>query len=538
VAVPARAAAYSSGSASIDGLERFFRTTLQANRKEFQGSFTRVQGFRAGAGYPQVWVRDSATILPLSRWLYPRGYLSSWLEEHLAHQQPDGSLFDWIAQGEASQFNKWAPGARDLFHSGTLAISGDKNTTEADQETSAVDAAYQVYRATGDANWLKKPIRGSSVIERCAAALRFVLEHRYDTRLGLATSAFTADWGDVSAAWGDQRAIYLDANTPLVAGLYTNALLCRAMSQLAQMYEALGNEARTGEWRAQAELTKRNLNRHFWQPELGFYRMHIVLVRGRLPASAQDDGLFALGGNTLAVLAGVASEEQARRIFDVAETRRRRYQLTSVAGVLLPPFPEGVFLHPALATPWQYQNGGQWDWFAGRFVLAEFERGFSRRATEHLEQLARRVVAAGGCYEWFTREGAPRGSARYSGSASALALALYEGLFGVELAGGVLDLDVRLRGRSGSVALEQPATGATLSYRYRAEPLKLSLDVQTSARPGRLRIALPEGARALDVRRRGAKLAFRTETRGEDRYVVIPGMTIHDALEVHVARRP
>jgi hypothetical protein len=245
-----------------------------------------------------------------------------------------------------------------------------------------------------------------------------------------------------------------------------------------------------------------------------------------------------MGGNAMAVLAGVASDAQSRRIFDAAEALRRRYQLATIAGVLLPPFPEGVFPHPALAAPWRYQNGGQWDWFAGRLVLAEFERGFSRRATEHLEQIARRVVAADGCYEWFTREGLPRGSARYSGSASALAMAVYGGLYGVDLAGGVLNLDVRLGERSGRVELAQPATATTLSYRYRADGLRLSLELSTNARPGRLRIALPYGLRATELLRRGAKLALQTETRGEDRYVVIPEMKADDAIEVGLAKGP
>ena len=92
------------GDPAIDALQDLFRPTLESNRKEFQGRFTRVQGFRAGAGYPQLWVRDSSGLAPLSRWLYPRGYLTSWLEEMLAHQQPDGALFDWIAAGELGLF--------------------------------------------------------------------------------------------------------------------------------------------------------------------------------------------------------------------------------------------------------------------------------------------------------------------------------------------------------------------------------------------------------------------------------------------------
>jgi Mannosylglycerate hydrolase MGH1-like glycoside hydrolase domain len=532
--------AYAMGDPAIDALQDVFRPTLESNRKEFQGRFTRVQGFRAGAGYPQLWVRDGAGLAPLSRYLYPRGYLTSWLEEMLAHQQPDGSLYDWIAAGRVELFNQWAPHARELFQSGPLAISADKNTTEADQETSAVDAAFRAWRATGDNNWLKRSILGSSVIERCASAVRYLTHERYDTRLGLVTSAFTADWGDVSLAYGDQRAIYLDDATPLVAGLYTNSLVARAMAQLGDMYAAIGNATRASEWRAQADLMRRKINRHFWQADLGFYRMNLVL-RGspRVPPVGETDGILALGGNSMALLAGIPSDAQARRLFDVAESRRLRFGLTTVSGVLLPPFPDGVFLHPALAREWQYQNGGQWDWFGGRFVLAEYERGYSRRATAHLAAIAQRVVAAHGAHEWHTREGDPKGSGRYSASAAALAEAVYEGLFGVKLVRGVLSLDIRLLDRTGRIELRQPATTTRVAYRYRFDPRtrRINLDAETNARLGRVRLVLPPGLRAREVLRAGRAIRFNSEARGDDRAVSVPGGTSPVRLEVRLSPR-
>lgn len=530
--------AYAMGDPAIDALQDLFRPTLESNRREFQGRFTRVQGFRAGTGYPQLWVRDSSSLVPLSRWLYPRGYLTSWLEEMLAHQQPDGALYDWIAAGEVGLFNKWAPNARQLFRSGTVAISADKNTTEADQETSAVDAVWRAWRVTGDSGWLNKPILGSSVIERCASAVRYLTHERYDARLGLVTSAYTADWGDVSVAYRDQRAIYLDDATPLVAGLYTNSLVARAMAQLGDMYAAIGNTARAAEWRAQADVMRRRINRHLWQPQAGFYRMNLVLRGGRVPPAAQTDRLLALGGHTMALLAGVPSDAQATRLFDVAEGRRLRYGLSTVSGVLLPPFPDGTFLHPALAREWQYQNGGLWDWFGGRFVLAEFERGHSRRALQHLAAIAQRVVASGGAYEWHTRDGEAKGSARYSATAAALAEAVYSGLFGVKLAGGVLDLDVRLLDRTGRIELQQPATQTRLAYRYRFEPVtrRITLEAETNARTGRVRIVVPPGLRASEVRRAGQRVPFTAETRGEDRAISLPAGASPIRIEVRMLR--
>lgn len=540
VAAQAPVRAYAMGDPAIDAMQDVFRPTLESNRKEFQGRFTRVQGFRAGSGYPQLWVRDSSGLAPLTRYLYPRGYLTSWLEEMLAHQEPSGAVFDWIAAGELRLFNQWAPQARELFRSGTVAISADKNTSEADQEASAVDAAWRAWRATGDDNWLKRPILGSSVVERCAAGIRYLTRERYDARLGLVTSAYTADWGDVSVAYGDQRAIYVDPATPLVASLYTNSLVARSMAQLGDMYAALGNTARAAEWRAQADLMRRKINRHFWQAGPGYYRMNIVVRPGaRVPPVAESDAIFALGGHTMALLAGVPSDAQALRVLDVAEARRRRFGLATVSGSLLPPFRDGVFLHPALAREWQYQNGGQWDWFGGRFVLAEFERGYSRRAQQHLAAIARRVQVAKGAYEWHTREGEAKGSGRYSATAAALAEAVYSGLFGVQLAGGVLSLDIRLLDRTGRIELTQPATATRVAYRYAFEPRarRITLDAETTARLGRVRIVVPPGLRVREVRRGGRRVPFTAETRGEDRALSLPGGTSPVRLEVRLSPR-
>ena len=81
-------------------------------------------------------------------------YLQSWLEEHLAFQRDDGSLEDWIdSRGKA-----------------------DKNTTETDQETSAVRAAARITRISSAPAWLEKRIEGETILSRLERALRFVLD--------------------------------------------------------------------------------------------------------------------------------------------------------------------------------------------------------------------------------------------------------------------------------------------------------------------------------------------------------------------------
>jgi hypothetical protein len=124
--------------------------TLEANRRQLKGRTGLVQGFGAGAIYPQIWLRDSATLVPLSRFTSPRSDLDSWLVEHLAHQRDDGALWDWIAAGDPSVFRNDAPAVAAVYRDGPVVISADRNTTEADQESARVLAARSSgSRATG-----------------------------------------------------------------------------------------------------------------------------------------------------------------------------------------------------------------------------------------------------------------------------------------------------------------------------------------------------------------------------------------------------
>jgi hypothetical protein len=172
-----------------------FGPSSRRNKKSFAGRTGTVQGFGAGSVYPQVWLRDSATFLPATRYFYSLPFLTSWLEEHLSHQQANGALWDWIAAGDPAQFTANAPRAAQVYASGGVVLSADKNTTVADQESSAVDAAWRVYQLTSDRGWLAKPIGGRALVDRLDDALGYVAQSRVDPGFGLVASALTADWG-------------------------------------------------------------------------------------------------------------------------------------------------------------------------------------------------------------------------------------------------------------------------------------------------------------------------------------------------------
>jgi hypothetical protein len=513
---------YRTGDAALDALQDRFRPVLEANRRSFTGQTGSVQGFGAGSVYPQVWLRDSATLIPAVRYLYSSGFLTTWLEEHLSHQRPNGELWDWIAAGEPAQFVRDAPRATAVYRAAGVVLSADKNTTAADQESSAVDAAWRIFRLTGDRTWLAKPIEGRPLLDRLDAALAYVERERLDPGLGLVASAFTADWGDVSPVYADQRAIYLDETTPVVAGLYANAFFARAAEELAELQESAANPERAQHWRQVAESARAGIDRSLWSESLGFYRLHrVVLARGEA-GQFDDSDIFALGGNTLAVLHGPADASRAGRIFATAEERRRALGLSSTAGVLMPAYPTGFFLHPILRDAYTYQNGGQWDWWSGRFILALFQRGRSRVAGEELRAVARRVAESGGLYEWHARDGSGQGSDHYAGAVGSLAAAIYEGLFGLRSTAGGLDLTVRLGASAGAVSVCEPASGRELTYEYGYAPelRRATLRYESNA-PGRGRLALrlPDAASASTVLLDGQAVPFLLEEVGEDEYV-------------------
>ena len=503
-------------------MQAFFRPTLESNRKSFSGRSGPVEGFGAGEDYPQIWLRDSATLVPVSRFFYPASHLTSWLEEHLSHQRPDGQLYDWIAAGPASHFAAYAPKSKEIFESGEHVLSADKNTVEADQETSAVIAAYEIFSAIGERAWLNKEIEGTRLIDRLTAGLEYLVRERIDPQSDLITNGFSADWGDVSPIYPDARTVYLDEATPRVLGLYTNCLFYFASEKLADMYDALGETSSADPWRERAGQTKESINQHLWQEDKGFYRMHLVLTPQLTAGWPDDTDIFAMGGNGLAALYGVADDAQAQSIFDRAEERRRELGVSTLSGSLLPAYPQGFFAHPLMQDAYSYQNGGQWDWFGGRFVLAEFERGFSERAQRHLLEIARKVATNGGLHEWQTLDGSGRGSGHYAGSAGALGGASFRGLFGVYLGAEALELAVRLGDRPGEIQLFEPSTDSFVRYRYRYDDTtrQIRLRFESSSEPeGRLMILLPEGMTAEFVWIDEEETPFTTRSLGEDRFI-------------------
>ncbi|UCC39929.1 MAG: hypothetical protein JSV96_00240 [Candidatus Aminicenantes bacterium] len=503
---------YTKFRSSVEELNKIFkliRITLNYNNVEFKGKTGKIKGFSAGTDYPQIWLRDANTITPASRYFYDKSFLSSWVEEHLAFQGKNGALRDWIDSRGSS----------------------DKNTTETDQEASAIQAAHQIFELLGP-SWLEKKINGETIIHRLEKSLDFVFRSRFNKEYGLITGAHTADWGDVDMVDEDQKAIYVDEKTHWTADIYDQSMVYQACLNLAQMLDSLGKKKKSVLWLKKSESIKENSNKWLWQKEKGFYKVHLHL--DSLLHDFDEEDIFAMGGNTVAMISGLGNEEKSRQIIAQAIERQKSLEISTISGTLLPPYPSGVFRHPQVDDPFEYQNGGQWDWFGGRLIYAMFENGFSRMAKEKLIEILEKNLANRGFFEWENREGAGHGSDYFCGSAGSLSKAIFEGYFGLKLGKKSLNIEPKLGKDSAIIHVYIPANNTYVAYEYKFDDNINRLTLEYSSNfpnRGKIKILNPwhrsnpstkeNNQSKLIVRRDGKEIPFTIVRINYDEYLFI-----------------
>ncbi len=171
-------------------------------------------------------------------------------------------------------------------------------------------------------------------------------------------------------------------------------------------------------------------------------------------------------------MSGLADDEQSKLIIQEALTRQKSFKISSLSATLLPPYPKNVFKHPMVDDPYEYQNGGQWDWFGGKLIYAMFEQGYSRLAKEKLLEILEKNWSNRSFFEWDTRDGIGQGSSFFCGSAGSLSKAIYEGFFGIKLQEDALSLEPKLGNESAKVHVHLPVSDKFIAYIYTFDKAK------------------------------------------------------------------
>lgn len=159
-----------------------------------------------------------------------------------------------------------------------------------------VGAAWEIYKVTGDMDWLKTvyPIAKKSL----EVDMRTVFED--ETNLVRGESSFI-DWREQSyPTWMEPADIY-DSKC-----LGTNMVFYIALTSAAEMGRILGDDQTAEQFEHMASLVKEGINENLWMDDCGYYAQ---FLSGR-----SDDLLYTKSetlGQALAILWGVAEGERA-----------------------------------------------------------------------------------------------------------------------------------------------------------------------------------------------------------------------------------
>ena len=238
---------------------------------------------------------------------------------------------------------------------------------------------------------------------------------------GLLSMQESCDWQDLFCTRGK--------------GLYLNCLYVLALRSAAELFGGEEGER----LRRRAASVADQVNHFFWYAGDGDMLRHISHTFSSEGASRYDSlgrprwipekryltkeryylpylGFRSAGewfdsfGNLLAILAGVADEQQTNIILDfISRHSLEAHPLRSLTPVVRPGDPDWRDYYGALNAPYHYHNGGVWPFLGGFYIAALVKAGRSEAASTSLFRLAQ-LNQLGQFNEWHHGEsGEPMG---------------------------------------------------------------------------------------------------------------------------------
>jgi glycogen debranching enzyme len=268
-------------------------------------------------------------------------------------------------------------------------------------------------------------IVGSTLLAPDPGVAREVLgwyEYQDVDQSGLLSMQEASDWQDLFCTRGKS--------------LYLNCLYVMALRSAAELFK--GDEG--DRLRRRAELVTDRINAYFWYLGDKDTRRHMSHSFSTVGSPLRDSmgrprempekryltderyylpylGFRSLGewfdsfGNILAILAGVADQQQSDIILDfISRSSLDLWPLRSLTPVVRPGDPDWRDYYGSLNAPHQYHNGGVWPFLGGFYVAALVKAGRGEAAAIALRRLAE-LNQCGQFNEWHHGEtGAPMGA--------------------------------------------------------------------------------------------------------------------------------
>jgi len=369
------------------------------------------KGFYAGSGYQMVWARDLNTFIELSCEEYDVNIIRENLLMFFHFQQVNGEMLDGYVPREA--FNWDDP---NTYQSLTAPDHlGFKNTVETDQETSLIQAMAKYISKTNDRFILEEKVAGKTVYQRLVFAIEYLLTERYSEKYGLIKGATTFDWGDIQVEGG--AIVDVDEHTHWSIDIYDNAMLVIALKNMEELAADKNEKQR---WKELNSSIKKNIKKHLWDPQKNKFIPHIYIDGSPFSNDFDENSIHFHGGTAIAIEAGILDKKEISIVLSQMKNNVKLSGAPSIGLTVYPPYPAKV-LGKNVSPPYQYQNGGDWTWFGGRMIQQLIVYGFVEEAYKLAKPMFERVIKNDGFYEWYSKDGNPKGSAEFKGSAGVLA---------------------------------------------------------------------------------------------------------------------
>ncbi len=269
---------------------------------------------RTGKEWAGVWTRDVSYSIILS----------------MAALQPEASMISLM-----KKVNKSGQIIQDTGSGGAWPISTDRMVW--------VLAAYEIYKVTGDKEWLKKvyPIAVNSLDKD---------EKTVMSAKGLVKGETSfIDWREQSYPRWMQTA---DISQSEAMG--TNVMYAAALEATSKMAAALGKKQEAAKYQAKASALAANIDKTFWMDDKGYYGMY-TYGRDNMILNPRHETL----GASLSILYDVAPEAHQKSISENAPQ--------TVYGAPI--------FWPQISDMPSYHNNGLWPFVASYWTLAQAKTG-------------------------------------------------------------------------------------------------------------------------------------------------------------------
>jgi hypothetical protein len=520
-----------TGRAAFDGLFPLVRSFLEQDVLELHVDGQRLRGYRAPDA-KSIWIRDHGDMMRAFRYFEPD--LTSVVQHFADTQAASGRVFDYV-----TTFPEKLPCERENW---TKYV---RVPVEADVEYRFVKAAYLAWQASGDDEWMR------GMLPSLERALRYITTHPWywDATHGLVKRAYTIDTWDFAYTASRHEWLQFQITDDTYWGLMhgDNSGYYEAFRLMAILHRRLGDQRIAANWDGKAEALREALNRVCWNGR--FYTHFVKLTPVTIPGVDEASQLSL--SNPMAITRGAATHAQAVSILE--EYRRRGAEGRTFAEwfSIDPPFPDGIFGDEKLVAG-AYCNGGIMPLVGGELARAAFDHGFEAYGVDILERYYAMASAKGESYLWYFPDGRPSTPETSTSpdalptdgwGSGAMAWALIEGLAGVVDRGRAFDA-VALSPRwaaagvtEADVSVGYAASGAGLSYEYRQEAARLTIDIRHPGGEVACHVLLPADVRATGARVDGRTMPHTDVQVEASRYVDVP-LHVAGASRLEIAIGP